>query len=96
VAYYFKREAFPLIQAAFIQKFGPPANTTQDSVQNKLGAQFTRTTMTWKNGVSTVVLSEMSGNDLSRSQVVMVLDEIFREIQKLQDTKVTKAILADM
>jgi len=96
VAYYFKQEAFPLIQAAFLQKFGAPTSTTQDPVQNKLGAQFTRTTMTWKNGVSTIVLSEMSGNDLSNSQVVMVLDEIYRDVQKLHDTKVINAILADM
>jgi hypothetical protein len=96
VAYYFKQEAFPLIQAAFIQKFGAPTSTTQNPVQNKLGAQFTRITMTWKNGVSTIVLSEMSGDDLSRSQVVMVLDEIFHEVQKLHDIKVTNAILADM
>jgi hypothetical protein len=96
VAYYFSQEAFPLIQAAFIQKFGAPTNTIQDPVQNKLGAQFTRTTMTWKNGVSTIVLSEMSGEDLSKSQVVVVLDEILREVQKLHDTKVTNAVLADM
>jgi hypothetical protein len=96
VAYYFKQEAFPVIEAAFIEKFGTPASTTQDAVQNKFGAQFTRTTMTWKNGVSTIVLSEMSGGDLSKSQVVMVLDEIFRDVQKLHDTKATNAVMADM
>jgi hypothetical protein len=96
LAYYFKQASFSLIQAAFTQKFGAPTNTTQESVQNKLGAQFTRTTMTWKNGVSTIVLSEMSGDDLSKSQVVLVFDEIFREVQKLHDIKVTNAVLADM
>jgi hypothetical protein len=96
VAYYFKQDAFPLIQVAFIQKFGPPTSTTQDPVQNKLGAQFTRTTMTWKNGVSTIELSEMSGGDLTKSQVVMTLDEIYREVRKLHDSKVTNAVVADM
>jgi hypothetical protein len=96
VAYYFEQEAFPLIHDAFIQKFGTPKRTTQDPVQNKFGAQTTRTTVTWKNGVSTIVLSEMSGNDLSKSQVVMVLDEIYREVQKLHDTKVASAVVADM
>jgi len=96
VAYYFNQDSFPLLQIAFTQKFGAPTGTTQDVVQNKLGAQFTRSTLTWKNGVSTIVLSEMSAGDLTKSQVVMVLDDIYNAALQRHDTEIVKAIQSDM
>jgi hypothetical protein len=66
VAYYFKQDSFALIQAAFALKFGAPTNSNQVAVQNRMGAQFTRTTIIWKNGISTIELSEMSGDDLTK------------------------------
>jgi len=96
VAYYFKQESFGLIQAAFINKFGQPTSTNEIVAKNLMGAQLPRTTMTWKNGVSTIELSEMSGNDLTKSQVVIVLDDIYEKVAHHHNTEALKSVQSDM
>jgi hypothetical protein len=96
LAYYFKRDSFALVRAAFILKFGPPTNTNETAVQNGFGAQFKSTNVTWKNGVSTIELSETSGNDLNQSQVVMILDGIYSAVLQREGGKAVKAVQNDM
>ncbi len=96
VAYYFRHESFAVIQAAFINKFGQPTSTTEIVAKNLMGAQLPRTTMTWKNGVSTIELSEISGDDLTRSQVVLVLDEIYDKVAHRHNGETLKAVQSDM
>ena len=52
--------------------------------------------MTWKNGVSTIELSEISGDDLTRSQVVLVLDEIYDKVANRHNGETLKAVQSDM
>jgi hypothetical protein len=96
VAYFFKHDSFTLIKSAFVMKFGPPTSTIQEIVKNLFGAQLERTTMTWKNGVSTIVLTEMSGNDLTKSRVEMTLDDIYSAVQQREGGKAIRAAQKDM
>jgi hypothetical protein len=96
IAYYFKQESFRLIQAAFINKFGQPTSTSEIVAKNLMGAQLPRTTMTWKNGVSTIELSEISNNDLTRSQVVIVLDDIYEKVAHHHNNEALKSVQGDM
>ena len=96
VAYYFRQESFGLIQAAFINKFGQPTSTSEIVAKNLMGAELPRTTMTWKNGVSTIELSEISGNDLTKSQVVIVLDEIYEKVAHRHNNETLKSVQSDM
>jgi hypothetical protein len=96
VAYFFKHDSFALVLDAFVMKFGAPTSTSEVVAKNLLGAQLTRSTMTWKNGVSTIVLSEMSGDDLTRSRVEMTLDDIFSAVSQSEGGKVVKAVQKDM
>jgi len=96
IAYYFKHETFGLIQAAFTNKFGPPTSSTEIVAKNLMGAQLPRTTLTWKNGVSTIELSEMSGDDLTKSQVVLVLDDVYEAVSHRHGGEVVKAVQKDM
>ncbi|HXV25115.1 MAG TPA: hypothetical protein VED46_12750 [Alphaproteobacteria bacterium] len=52
---------FDKVSAALSTKFGSPASTTEETVQNKAGAQFASTTMLWSNIVSNIVLRERDG-----------------------------------
>jgi len=96
IAYYFKHDSFELIQAAFINKFGSPTSTTEIVAKNLMGAQLPRATLTWKNGVTTIELSEMSGDDLTKSQVVLVLDDVYEAVSQRHGGEVVKAVQKDM
>jgi hypothetical protein len=96
IAYYFNHDSFGLVQAAFVLKFGAPAITSQIVAKNLLGAQLTRTTSTWKNGISTIELSEMSGDDLTKSQVVLILDDVYSAVEKQHASESIKSVKKDM
>jgi hypothetical protein len=96
IAYYFKHDWFELIQAAFINKFGPPTSTTEIVAKNLMGAQLPRTTLTWKNGIATIELSEMSGDDLTKSQVVLVLDGVYEAVSHRHGGEMLNAVQKDM
>jgi hypothetical protein len=96
IAYDFKHDFFDLIQSALALKFGASTSTSQVIAKNLLGAQLARTTTTWKNGVSTIVLSEMSGDDLTLSRVEMTLDDIYSAVSQREGGKTIKAIQKDM
>jgi hypothetical protein len=96
VAYEFKEEHFGLIQAAFILKFGPPTSSDESNVQNGFGAHYNRTTLVWKNGVSTIVLSQMSGGDLTFSQVEITLDDVYSAVTQREGGKAVIAVKKDM
>jgi hypothetical protein len=96
IAYYFQEERFAVIQDAFTLKFGTPTSSQSANVQNKFGAQFTRTTLVWKNGISTIVLSELAGDDLTLSQVEMTLDDIYAAVEQREGGKAVIAVKKDM
>jgi hypothetical protein len=96
IAYYFKHDWFELIQAAFINKFGPPTSTTEIVAKNLMGAQLPRATLTWKNGVTTIELSEMSGEDLTKSLVMLVLDDVYAAVSHRHGGEVVRAVQKDM
>jgi hypothetical protein len=96
LAYYFDQKHFELVRAAFVLKFGPPTTTTEALAKNLLGAELPRTTITWKNEVSTIELSEMSGNDLTRSRGVLTLDEIYQVVSQRQGRDTVNAVQKDM
>jgi hypothetical protein len=96
VAYEFNEEHFGLVQAAFVLKFGPPTSADDANVQNGFGAHYTRTTLVWKNGVSTIVLSQMSGGDLTLSQVEITLDDVYSVVTQRDGGKAIIAVKKDM
>jgi hypothetical protein len=53
VAYTFKQSVFEIVEAALETKYGKPTSTTTQDVKNGFGAHFNRSTVAWKNGVST-------------------------------------------
>jgi hypothetical protein len=96
IYYLFDQSSFDLIRAAFVDKFGPPTTSSESVMTNLMGAQLPRRTLTWKNGVSTIELSEMAGKDLTKSQVTLVLDEIYDAISHRQGTEIVNAVHKDM
>jgi hypothetical protein len=96
IAYFFGQSQFEMILAALEQKFGKPSSSRQNMVQNKFGAQFTRVTVIWTNGVSTITLSEMPGDDLTLSGVELTLNDIYSAVLQREGGKAIHAALNDM
>jgi len=96
VAYTFQRSVFETIEVALETKYGKPTSTTTRDVQNGFGAHFNRSTVTWKNGVSTITLNEMLGDDLTYSQVEITLDDLYAKVQSKEGEKLIQKAAKDI
>jgi hypothetical protein len=96
VAYEFNHDLFPVIQESLELKFGQPTSLSQEDVQNGFGAHFKRSTVIWKNGISTITLREMAVSDLTLSQVEMTLDDVYSAVLQHEGSKTIKAAQKDM
>jgi hypothetical protein len=96
IAYAFQRTVFNVIEAALETKYGKPSSSTTEDVQNGFGAHFTRSLVVWKNGVSTITLREMVGNDLTYSQVEFTLDDVYAKVESKEGHTLVQAALKDM
>lgn len=57
----FKESEFEKVRISIQNKYGVPSNSKKTTVQNKMGASFENTTVTWNNGVSMLELEQRSG-----------------------------------
>ena len=96
VAYVFNHDLFEIIHASLESKFGQASSMSQGDFQNGFGAHFKRATVIWKNGTSTITLSEIVGGDFTLSQVEMTLDDVYSAVLQREGGKAIKAAQKDM
>lgn len=82
---------FDSVEAALVNKFGPPVKTQTEEVHNGYGAKYTNITSEWKADASTLTHSRYCGN-LSRSCIELTSDEYARE----KSTKAAAKAASDM
>jgi hypothetical protein len=58
---WFPTEYFVDIAAAFVSQYGKPKRTEKKTVQNRLGASFEKTTLTWEIKDASVTMSNIDG-----------------------------------
>ena len=52
---------FERVAQGLKERFGPPAQLREETVQNRMGAKFSNTIMWWRNAYSSIYLIERSG-----------------------------------
>lgn len=96
IAYTFRQSVFAVIEEAFEMKYGKPSSSSTEDVQNKFGAHFTRSVIIWKNGVSTITLNELLGDDLTYSRVELTLDDVYAKVESKEGHKLVQEAQKDM
>jgi|CXWL01.1.fsa_nt_gi hypothetical protein len=55
-------ESLPIIQAALVERFGPPQQTARGEVVTGLGVSVAQAQITWRSAVSSIFLESPSGS----------------------------------
>jgi hypothetical protein len=76
----FDQREFEHVNAAFVEKYGPPSSDTTQSYQNAFGATFQGKTVRWTNGISTLELVERS-TDLKSSSVIFLHQQLSKQAE---------------
>ena len=78
---------FEGVKAAFILKFGKPQSSEVASYQNRFGAKYEGEVLFWKNGVTSLILAELSG-ELDTSRVTFTHDALSRRAKDRRNPKI--------
>jgi hypothetical protein len=82
----FDADKFDTVSRAFTDKYGPATKSATQTLQNRIGATFTDTKLTWEVEGGTIVLRRYSGS-FDRSMLVISDNEF--------DAAHSRAIKAD-
>ena len=96
IAYTFQHSVYAVVESALEVKYGKPTSVKSETLQNGFGANFTRSLVVWKNGVSTITLSEMVGTDLTLSRLELTLDDVYARVEEKEGHKLVQEAVKDM
>ena len=74
----FPSKSFASIEASFIERHGPPTTTTEETVQNRMGAEFTNRVHKWIGPRVSIRLYRYSGKVTEGSAYIMLNSELDR------------------
>ena len=72
---------FEKLRDAYTSKFGSPADTSTEILQNRLGAQYENIIVSWENDISSIKLEKYHG-EIDKMGVSYVLKPLNTELMK--------------
>ena len=96
VRYAFSRNSFPAIAQAISVKFGPASSEIKRDVEGGFGTKVQRDVMIWRNGVSTITLTESSVDDLETSVLEFSHDGLHTSVDRKREHSTTELRKSDM